>query len=280
MSFQSKSIKVVAEALKLYHNNPTSHGFTEQQIDDLLKIENESKICNAQFEESFEQTKSLIEIGFSNLKQNLDATLKISLNELKHIVENGWYISYKVFEHLTFEKLHFFNKKVNVNEFENYIISSFDKRINEIIKNLIISFPERTHVFNEIKQLYKKEYYHSLITLCYSQADGISNNIFGIGFFDVDSKNKYNLKLPNNLKFDENSVIAIISKQLNLPKNEITRFTKDGSFTKEAKISSFNRHFIMHGHSYNYGNKKNAIRAILLLEFIEWLANQSKINMN
>ena len=173
------------------------------------------------------------------------------------------------------------NKKENVIEFENYIISSFDKRVNEIIENLVISFPERAHLFNEIKQLYRNEYYHSLITLCYSQVDGISNNVFGIGFFDTENKEKqFSLKLPSNLIFDEDSLIAIISKQLNLPKNEITKYTKDGSFTKGNKLSSFNRHFVMHGHSYNYGNKKNAIRAILLLDFIEWLANESKINMN
>ena len=279
MSFQNKNIKVVAEALKLYHNNPSSHGFTEGQVDELLKIENDFDKSNTLFDKNFNQTKLLIENGFKNLTQNLDTTLKISLNELKHIVNNGWYISYKAFEHLTFERLHFLNKKENVIEFENYIISSFDKRIKEIIENLVISFPERAHLFNEIQLLYKKEYYHSLITMCYSQADGISNNIFGIGFFDTENKEKqFSLKLSNNLKFDDDSLIAIISKQLNLPKNEITRSTKDGSFTKEEKICSFNRHFIMHGHSYNYGNKKNAIRAILLLEFVEWLANESKKN--
>ncbi|MBK8369627.1 MAG: hypothetical protein IPL10_20245 [Bacteroidetes bacterium] len=127
MSFQNKNIKVVAEALKLYHNNPSSHGFTEEQVDELLKIENDFNKLNTQFEKSFEQTKLLIENGFKNLTQNLDTTFKISLNELKHIVNNGWHISYKAFEHLTFEKLHYLNRKENVFEFENYIISSFEK---------------------------------------------------------------------------------------------------------------------------------------------------------
>ena len=219
MSFQN--IKVVAEALKFYHNNPSSHGFTKKQVDELLKFEKVSDKLNKQFEENFEQTKLQIESGIKKLSQNLETTFKTSLNELKYIVDNGWYISYKVFEHLTFEKLNFFNRKENVIEFENYIILSCDKRVNKIIENLIISFPERTHVFNEIKKLYKKEYYHSLITLCYSQADGISNNIFGLGFFDTEKKEKqFSLKLLSNLKFDEDSLIGIISKQLNLPKNE------------------------------------------------------------
>lgn len=279
MSFQNKNIKVIKEALKQYHENPSSHSFTEKQVEELLKIKNEVNILNEQTENNFEQIKLLIENGLKKFKQNLDAVLKISLNDLKYIVNYGWYISYKAFEDISVEKLIYLNKKENVLEFENYIVSSFDKRVKKIIEDLNTSFPERTHLFTEIKQLYKKEYYHSLITLCYSQVDGISNNVFGIGFFDTENKDKqFSLKLPSNLKFDDDSLIAIISKQLNLPKNEITKYTKDDCFTKDNKLSSFNRHFIMHGHSYNYGNKKNAIRAILLLEFVGWIVKESKIN--
>lgn len=61
------------------------------------------------------------------------------------------------------------------------------------------------------------------------------------------------------------------------------RFSYKGEINGNSKDyivpdrSSNNRHLVLHGHSYNYGNKKNAIKAILLLDFMNELVFWEKV---
>jgi hypothetical protein len=59
-----------------------------------------------------------------------------------------------------------------------------------------------------------------------------------------------------------------IAGQLKEPRNEISRYVKDEIKNRTFKLDSFNRHLVLHGHSIHYGTQKNAIRAILLLDFV------------
>ena len=276
MSFRDKSVKTIKNALKIYRDSPYNHGMTELEVNELLEIESEFDRVNNLWDEQINQTTLAIKEAFDFISILSTTHYKISLNGLKYLVKNGWYISDHIFENCSFKDLYFYTREGNVSKFEEFVIKTFDSKFEKIMKTLHESFPERIQLFNEIEQLYKLTFYNSLINLCYSQVDGICNKVWGLGFFDVDKKNNYNLKLPNNLNFKGDSVNSIISSQLSEPKNEITKHSKDFSFTDEEKIKSFNRHFVIHGHSINYGSKKNAIRAILLLEFVTWLANESK----
>jgi hypothetical protein len=66
-------------------------------------------------------------------------------------------------------------------------------------------------------------------------------------------------------------------KQLSINENEITMYSKNEKFKDLAsRTTSYNRHLIMHGHSFNYGCKKNALRAILLLDFICYFIELSR----
>ena len=68
-----------------------------------------------------------------------------------------------------------------------------------------------------------------------------------------------------------------MSDQLDI-KNEMTK----NSDQVTDKNSSFNRHVVIHGNSKIYGTKINAIRSILLLDFISELSDKlamGRINM-
>ena len=57
----------------------------------------------------------------------------------------------------------------------------------------------------------------------------------------------------------------ILSKQLDYRRKINGKFD---SIPPMEVTSTNNRHYVMHGDSYRYGTKKNAIKAILLLEFV------------
>ena len=197
---------------------------------------------------------------------------KRGLNNIKYLVAKGWYISPKVVNNLslnTISELKDLTKKSNVDEFEQYIISSFDERQKDIFDYLRLKLQDRMHIIEEIETLYKQNLYTSLITLCYSQADGICNDFWKIGFFDSENKkNGYELKVKK-LKPIKPIFSNSLVNQLKQPKNEITRSSYDSMYLDPNIVKkSINRHLVIHGHSINFGNKENAMRAILLLEFI------------
>jgi hypothetical protein len=100
------------------------------------------------------------------------------------------------------------------------------------------------------------------------------NETWKIGFFDNDKQTNYELKIKK-LNTKKESFTKSIINQLGEPRNEINRKSNDPKYQiKENKENSINRHLIIHGHSKFHGNRQNAIRAILLLEFICDLVNE------
>lgn len=196
----------------------------------------------------------------------------------KFLVSRGWYISIKVIDEFEISQLsdvYELTKEENLLEFEKYIISSFDDRKVSVFHYLEKTLSNRKHIIKEIEKLYENELFYSLIPLCYSQADGVSNEKWGFGFFDSDRNDSYNLKIKQ-LYTSSVALESLISHQLKQSKNELNLNSQDPKFNDASiKESSINRHLVIHGHSIHYGTKINSIRAILLLEFLCDLINES-----
>jgi hypothetical protein len=261
-------------ALKKIKDNPLNHGYSKDEVEEILSFEKELEAFSKGVSENIANMNKTINDGFKALVKSMDFYFNTSTGQLKHLIAKGWYISPIVFSEINLGKLVEITKEENVSEFEDYIIKNFEKRVIKIIDGLIISLPERKEIFKEMQQLYKKKNYFAFINLCYSQTDGVSNDIWGTGFFDTDRKKDYSLKLISLLEFEPETISDKISQQLQQPKNEITNDSKN--YSSIDKRFSYNRHLVMHGHSFSYGTKKNSIRAILLLEFVDWLSKQNK----
>ncbi len=204
---------------------------------------------------------------------------KNGLANFKLLVSRDWYISTRVIDNLEISNItevFEFTKKSNLDKFEQYIISSFDSRKEDVFSYLNETLKNREHIIKEIDKLYTANLFFGLIPLCFNQADGISNENWGVGFFDSEGKKEnYDLKIKK-LDTRKKLISKSISSQLAQPKNELTRSSSDAKYNDvKIKECSINRHLIIHGHSVYYGNKVNAIKAILLLEFICDLINES-----
>lgn len=267
------TIGYMYSSLNVIKTNP-NHGFTEEEVNSLLEFEAKNLEWSKKLRDSLAMNSERMQKGIESWK----AFANLYLNDIKNIASLGWYISPDLVSKYSFKEIHYFTKKENLNEFEEKLISESDKHIPLILKNCSVLFPERTPIFEEILKLYQNGFHFSIVNICYSQADGMCNRIWGFGFFDKE-KPTYKLKSKDKFMEIESQMSKLFASQLEISQNEITINSKDKIFNNEnLKNKSFNRHLVLHGHSINYGTKINAIRAIYLLDFLYYfIKNQNQI---
>lgn len=196
---------------------------------------------------------------------------KVSINEnLSKANKDGYYLSSNSLARFDldylcetlgnwgFHDVDDFNKRL-----ENIIDNSIEDIKNDIIENI----HERSEIIKSIFRLYKSHEYYGMITLALSQIDGIMKGVtISEGFFATSEGN------PKYL--DKEIYIHFMSsgEQLQVDdRNDYELLAKEST-----DGSKFNRHSILHGESIFFGHKLNAIKSILLLDFISEIhyANQ------
>ena len=277
----SKGVERAIDALR--NRNPflvalenSPHAKLARQVDYIDSMFKVSEKFERAFAESpwIKHARQIDEIA-----KNLPIAMGVFYENLSLLSEQGWYVSPRPFDDISLGKIPYYLKGENSVEFEEMIVQEIEKVLPELIIDCQNSFPNRSEVFDEIHKLYTHGFYRAVVTMCYTQADGISNDIFKVGFFDKDKNEEYRLKTYIKLKGMEfNHSIGII-RQLTIPTNEITANSKTDYLQEENKMkSSFNRHLVLHGHSTQYGTKLNAIRAICVLDFLQYLTEAVHIN--
>jgi hypothetical protein len=262
-----KTVGYAISALNDIKSNQ-NHGFSDEEVNELLQFEANSKKLALKISARMTEINNDLKQGIGALKLVLSNIAENNLKNMNNIASAGWYISPNLVSEYSFSDLSSFSKKENLEKFEYELIKDADNHINKILTKCINSFPKRESIFNEILKLYNNNCYYSLINICYSQTDGICNETWSFGFFDKEN-NSYQLKAYKEFSKHNIGLSSFFVEQLGIKKNEITMWSKDDSFKSTIKIeNSINRHHIIHGHSLNYGTKKNAIRAIYLLDFL------------
>lgn len=147
-----------------------------------------------------------------------------------------------------------------VNEAETLLITYFKKNLKEIETQIKNKYVQRSDLFNEAFTCQKKKLYHASITLFLSQADGICEGKIFRG-----SK-----VLKDNLKESENNPVIYILGEKS-PLNKDTREKTPINF-----FSDLNRHAVMHGLDFDFGNETNSLKAISLLCFVSSFYNRYK----
>lgn len=260
--------------LEAYNNSPRAQWAKKMEYFNLTHKASE-KLERVFVEPSWVKYVRQIE----EIAKNLPATMGLFYEKLSLLSEQGWYVSPRPFDEISFAKIPYYLKPENSIEFEEMIVDEIEQVLPELISDCQKSFPDRANVLDEIYNLYNNGFYRAVVALCYTQADGISNDIFGVGFFDKDKTQSWKLHTYLKLRNMEfNHSIGIIG-QLDIPTNEITANSKSDYLQEEnKKKSSFNRHLVLHGHSIEYGTKLNAIRAICVLDFLQYLTEAVVIN--
>jgi hypothetical protein len=183
-------------------------------------------------------------IGIPNFSFE-DSALKLS--------NYGWYIPEEFQLKQINELVSLFDS--NQKEADDFMIDFFRKNIKSIEKKLIRKHIERKEIIKEaFKGHYGKMFCSSTI-LFISISDGLSECKI---FKDTKNFNK-KIDMTKNPK-----IIKILSAES--PLNVDTRKEKNTSF-----FSELNRHNVIHGMKYDYGNEINSLKSLSLLCFIsDW----------
>lgn len=195
-----------------------------------------------------------------------------ALEGLKHLGSRGWLISMNLTKSIQIREFYDLAEEKQSSRLIKKLIAAAPQNIPFVIKQTTQLFPERKAILDEILKSYKSKAYYSVVNLCYSQADGMCSDTWGFSFFSKDKKKDFQLKL--HLKLSDANLDDFdfsCASQLSMLDNEMTAHSGNNIFADETKrISTFNRHHVMHGQSLEYGTKVNAIRAIYLLDFVTY----------
>jgi len=274
MNLKGKNIGEVMDALEEIKSN-SNHNFTEDEVSELLKFEADIITIGQNISKVMEP----IIKGIGAFKKWMDIQVKPIFEDIKHLTSLGWYISPYVIDEYAMTDLYRLTRPENIIEFEETIINNSDRLIDDTIKKCSTLFPNRSTIFIEIHNSYKNKFYHSVISLSYTQADGICNEKWGCPFFQKDKVNNYEFRVYPKLNTDDRSFSLSFADQLKVVENEMTLNSNDNIFNEETKKrSTFNRHRVLHGQSVEFGIQKNALRAILLLDFLCYFVEIDKSN--
>lgn len=183
-------------------------------------------------------------------------------------IQEDWYLSEEVWKEFRLPEI----LGMDPIELEKLIIKNFEKDKESIKRRLISNHIERREIIEELFQSYTKKHYHSVVILSYSIIDGISVERFGIQFWGYDNRLKNTRSEEIISKVEVDSVFKIIEKRL---KNRGVLNQEVKNIPETEKKSSNNRHCVIHGESYLYGNKTNAIKSLLMLDFVSSLKIKS-----
>ncbi len=185
---------------------------------------------------------------------------------LQRLGEEGWFLDPEMPANLPQHIEPLFDERPD--EMAEWLSDFFRSRLDAIKGNLIDSYPNRGHLFQQAFEAHREGKYGLSIPVFLIQADGI---------FWERTPERQNLFISRQREraYSEyvsqisNSYIAIhlhpLSIHLPLWMNQDERAERGDSFV------GLNRRQVIHGESVDYGTEQNSLKAISLLSYLRWI---------
>ncbi len=265
------SVGYIIDALHEIRTNP-SHDYPKEEVERLENIEREFAESVKDIKAPMWKLPSSDELRISITKFNFDL-----FERLTRLTERGWYISPDILENLPVDEMIELTKYQNLDTLEKRIKEPSNSTISSILIKCKKQFPDRNELWDEMKLLFDSELYFGLVTLAYSQADGICNDTWNQSFYQM-SRTEGKLKLKDVIGNKYDGFFDATIQQLGIPSNELTVKTRNNEAFDDEKFvrKTYNRHKVLHGQSIHFGNKINAIRSLYLLDYLRFLAEHFK----
>jgi len=194
----------------------------------------------------------LIGSYFSNSSDSLKNSNEIQNSYAYLLSTIGWYVSGNMLEKDVF-MIFLSLKRGEIKSAEDILMKYYRKNQNKIKNDLIKLYPEKIKIIAEAFTAHRKSLYFASTILSISIADGICE-----GKFFRSKKYIKNYLLTKN---SPDIVEAVLTKQSAIDAD--TRNLDNSNY-----FSDLNRHGIMHGLQWEYGDEKNSLKALSLLCFI------------
>lgn len=221
-----------------------------------------------------ELNKALQNLPFDELAKGIKSCFENLPNDIKIISSQNWFIN---FDTLPWElrKASDLILSGKILEADEIFCDSISKSLHEIEARLIRKYPERSSIFQECFRLYYNTNYFGAITLIHSQVDGICYDSFNKFFY------RNNRSLTRKGVYRPDVLSEIENYDQFLQKHFLSLFDKtpvviDSIENLHPSQFKFNRHAILHGRSVDFGTKKNCLKTISLLAFVECMLSNKE----
>ncbi|MFH1118536.1 MAG: hypothetical protein V1775_01850 [Bacteroidota bacterium] len=171
----------------------------------------------------------------------------------------GWYISSEMLEKDVFQ-IFLSIKNGDIEAIEKMLLQYYNETLDQKMNDLLNKYPEKENIISETFKAHNNEMYFASTILFLSLTDGICK---GRLFKSKKFIQEY-LKTTNSPNIAE----AVLGKQ-----SAIDSDTRNSDQTNY--FSDLNRHGIMHGLHWEYGTKKNSLKALSLLCFTSDFVNRN-----
>jgi hypothetical protein len=234
-----------------------------------------------------EQTRSLIEkvtrisnyinqnvlINLSKFKINYEKLSKGQKELAERMIRNGWYFSLEL--PLDAHKL----LKLNYHDFNKVLTEFYEQYQEDMCDKIITQYPHRKKILVKAYQAHRKKDYELSIPVMFTQADGISEELFSEKLFSKNNK-RLATEQQKQILFDEND---FIDKCFCIQLATIGQLNENYNPTTYKECKKFNRHTVLHGKDINYAKKINSIKCLVMLNFLaeikeNYYEDKTKIN--
>jgi hypothetical protein len=220
------------------------HGNIEPDLSGLRKTVDIVRKYNEMFSEAREMSKKIADA------QNMSS---YSLSKY------GWYIS-EMIPIPDFLKITLLFEAGRIEEADKKMADHYRKNHEQIILKIISRNKDRKSIIEEASKAHISEMYFASTILFISQADGICDG----KIFVRDDKKLSSIEKEST----PDIVYETLGKQ--------SAIDEDSRVTLSNYYSELNRHKVMHGLKFDYGNELNSLKALSLLSFVANFTNRYK----
>jgi hypothetical protein len=149
----------------------------------------------------------------------------------------------------------------NVAEAEDALIEYFESRTDEIEKSIVERFPKRQKLLNAAFNAHRRQEYELSIPVLLAQTDGICKEVVNEYLFLKHNKKPRTAIYVEQVASDtyRAALLSPLAQTLPIGASENER---------DEGFNELNRHMVLHGEALDYGNKKNSLKAISLINYV------------
>jgi len=177
----------------------------------------------------------------------------------KALAEEGWYLPLD-FHPVIVNRMAQLIKDGNTDLADSEMIEFLDDELLNILEQIKIRFPHRSNAINASVRAHKNCDYYLSIPVFFAQIEGICNELTGTRIFKIKKGQSKTTDWINTVKSD--SILRMLLEPLGIigPMRQAQEF---------GNPLGINRHDILHGDCYDYGDSKvNSYKVLSLLNYI------------
>lgn len=254
--------------------------YLPQHNEVLRQIEDHFKQFNQQIVQELGRAGKVISDSIKRSTKELASSLCKMLHELSekerkvqyHCIRTGWYFSYldaaisgiielaDMIDNEQFEQVEM--------EIQNFAKTQIDKTLHQVESH----WPHRVQIISDAFQAHRQGLYTLSIPVLLAQADGISNEIFGVQLYKKQSDTPKTKKVVDQYPIQHYG--WFIEPLRIVTSVAVNTKHRDKKREEDSLYGPLNRHGVLHGIDIDYATEANSLRAIML---VNYLAHVKKI---